>query len=339
MAWIESNFLGIVCQKQLKLVTRLFSSVTLRVSAWLEFLRTENRPVERDVGPTNVWERGPAPPSPSLFSCPSFSFYHSVKGNTLPQRKGPTFHHCRWQAAPPTLTHSHTHTLPPLATAGPADFTACCFECLRFHSGKVQLWQSIISDPHSSTPQRAHPVLSPLPPLVLKSFQFPSEVSWLTAASVHPPRAPIRSAAPLRHSKMSSVRIIVVVSAQVASRACLAYFSLFGLRKCATFWLTWCDGGGPMQCQQGTKDLQHNQSTWLCLVCARLSLQEGSLLLFWRERACSASSREAFRLIDNRDFLISDSDREGKKTLSTCSDLLPPCMQIIIYICAAWLWL
>lgn len=44
-----------------------------------------------------------------------------------------------------------------------------------------------------------------------------------------------------------------------------------------------------MQCRQTARDPQSNQSTSSCLVCVCLSLQEGSVLLFWRATHTTAS--------------------------------------------------
>lgn len=96
--------------------------------------------------PSNVWERGPAPPNPSLFSCPSFSFLQHC------EREYPAL------ARRPNIPPLQTTSCPPIPPAAkhsdrkprPADSTACCFRFLQFHSGAgSQLWHGIKLNPHT----------------------------------------------------------------------------------------------------------------------------------------------------------------------------------------------
>lgn len=109
---------------------------------YLEFLGTENRSLEHDVGPSKVCETGLAP---SLCSCP-FSFYHDVKGNTLPQQDGLTFLYYRWHAEPvtPVLDTEAKHSSPKSRLV---DSAPCCFQRLQF---QIQLPPLEVSIPSCS---------------------------------------------------------------------------------------------------------------------------------------------------------------------------------------------
>lgn len=208
-------------------------------SACLEFLGIENRPLERNVHPSNVWERGPAPPSPSLSSCPSFSFYHSMKGNTLPQRDGPTFLHYRWQAAPPPLAANTTTPNPGLPTLQPAVSNA---------SGFIQGESNFGKAPNSTPPplhthSSAHLTFS-VPPPLLKSFQNPSEVSWLMAASVHLRLLQLGQTLQRGTATLLS-SFFFFLSLRPGGDCCwFSELSVFCLQKCGTLWLLNTVGAG-----------------------------------------------------------------------------------------------
>lgn len=94
-----------------------------------------------------------------------------------------------------------------------------------------------------------------------------------------------------------------------------------------------------MQCRQTAKDLQSNQSTSSCLVCVCLSLQEGSVLLFWRATRTSASLaclESSGRVTLRLTMEVSSTQIMTEKKRAVCVfRLISPMHKTIIYICAA----
>ena len=164
------------------------SCVTLRRFRLAQsFLGIENRPLEHDVHPWNVWERGPAPPSPSLSSCPSFSSFTAAwKGIPCPSETAP---HSFITDDKPSAPTSHAASLNPgLPALQPAVSNASGFTRGKSNFGEASNSTAAPqTHTHMHTHSRAcwHLAFLLAPVLLFRSLQNPSETSWLMAASVH----------------------------------------------------------------------------------------------------------------------------------------------------------
>lgn len=137
------------------------------VWACLEFLEIENRSLERDVHSSNVWKRGPTPPSPS-FSSFFFSFLPECEMEYPAPARQPHIPPLQMTSrVPPPHLLQHYGPKP-----RPADSAACCFTCLRFHLKKILLWRGFELDHHPSQRPHTHLHTPDCPNLSLSPYSW-----------------------------------------------------------------------------------------------------------------------------------------------------------------------
>lgn len=305
------------------------SCVTLRRFRLAQsFLGIENRPLEHDVHPWNVWERGPAPPSPSLSPCPSFSSFTAAwKGIPCPSETAP---HSFITDDKPSAPTSHAASLNPgLPTLQPAVSNASGFT-----RGKSDFGEASNSTPapqtlHTHSRARWHFAFLLVPVLLFRSLQNPSETSWLMAASVHLRPLQLGQSLQWGTATLRLAQLLFLFFPRTRWRLSVGLAKTFCVLS-AEMWHTVTprpNVGGHTRCRQGAEDPRSNQSTLSCLVCACLSLQEGCLLLFWRAtpiQALSASAESSGGVILRLTTEIASTRIAAEKEKPTaCSDLIP----------------